>query len=71
MSERTVVTVGNFVVSVILGAIGSYDATHQLAGYGIMELWLSGGCFVAGLHMLSARRRRPTPTQPQGEVRGE
>lgn len=50
------ITIGNLAMSLVLAMVGVYDVTHELHVFGIVELWISGGCFVAALHTASKRR---------------
>lgn len=46
----------NLIMSLILSVIGIHDVQHGLIGFGVVELWIGGACFVTALHAAT-----PTP----------
>lgn len=52
------IAAANFLMSIALTALGVYDTLGHLVSYGILELWIGGGCFVAGIHCLNPKRSR-------------
>lgn len=48
---------GNLLMSALLTIVGAYDVRHDLIGFGIVGLWIGGGCFVAALHVATRTSR--------------